>query len=211
MKAFHCLDPKERQIHLVPMMLFPEPPSSKYHEEIWLHGSLMLQYIFGYEETYKISKSLLSLEPRELSQVCNDKSGSHVIDSFLQSTNVSSKHKSAFVDKMRGSFIDLACDRFGSRIIDYLLSTLDIKAKGYIMDELSAKEMQLNANKNGYFIGKKAGLYHYKHRYEEWREIEKNREKKRRAFKVLLEDGDGDDRNDEDGYPKTKRTFFKRR
>ena len=86
MKAFHCFEPKERQIHLVPLMLFPES-SNKYRKEIWLHGSLMLQYIFGYEETYKISKSLISLEPRELSQVCNDKSGSHVIDSFLQSCN----------------------------------------------------------------------------------------------------------------------------
>ena len=170
----------------------------------------MLQYIFGYEETYKISKSLISLEPRELSQVCNDKSGSHVIDSFLQSCNVPSKHKAAFVDKMRGSFIDLACDRFGSRILDYLLSTLDFKAKGYIMDELSAKEVQLNANKNGYFIGKKAGLYHYKHRYDEWKEIEKSREKKRKAFKILLEDGDGDLKDGEEGCSKSKRIFLKR-
>lgn len=70
MKAFHCFEPKERQIHLVPLMLFGDSTLKYGRSEIWLHGSLMLQYIFGYEDPYKITKSLLSLDQRELLGIC---------------------------------------------------------------------------------------------------------------------------------------------
>ncbi|RWS29127.1 nucleolar protein 9-like protein [Leptotrombidium deliense] len=190
MRAFHCHDPKDRQIHLVPLMLFGENTGKYPKSEVWLHGSLMLQYIFGYEDPYKVTKSLLSLEPKELVFICNDKSGSHVIDSFLQSQTVAPKHKQHFLEKMRGSYINLACDRFGSRIVDYLLNTVDLKMKADIMDELSAKESQLNSTKNGYYVGKKAGLYHYKHRYQEWKDVERAKDKRKRAFKEIIDDQD---------------------
>ncbi|RWS16948.1 nucleolar protein 9-like protein [Dinothrombium tinctorium] len=202
MKAFHCYEPKDRQIHLVPLMLFGEKTGYPKNE-IWLHGSLMLQYIFGYEDPYKVTKSLLSLEPKELVFICNDKSGSHVIDSFLQSQTVAQKHKHQFLEKMRGSYIHLACDRFGSRIIDYLLNTVEIKMKADIMDELSAKESQLNSTKNGYYVGKKAGVYHYKYRQTEWKEVERAKDKRKRAFKdIIMEE---EDRFVDKRYQKTKR------
>lgn len=194
MKSFHCYEPKERQIHLVPLMLFGDTTVKQSYghgyvrSEIWLHGSLMLQYIFGFEDPYRVTKSLLSLEQKELLGICNDKSGSHVIDSFLQSNTVAPKHKSYMVEKLRGCFADLACDRFGSRILDYLLNTVDPKMKSAMMDELAAKEAMLNANRNGWFVNKKAGVHHYKHRYEEWREEDRGRDKRRREFDEIIDD-----------------------
>jgi len=177
-------------------MLFGENQVKSYgRTDIWLHGSLMLQYIFCFEDMLKVTRSLLSLEQRELVQICNDKSGSHVIDSFLQSQTVAPKHKAMFLDKLRGAFVNLACDRFGSRIIDYLLNS-DTKTKMMIMDELSAKESQLNNSRNGYFVGKKAGLYHYKHRHDDWKEQERLRDKKRRAFEDFLDYDPKDGRSD---------------
>lgn len=215
MKSFHCYEPKEMQVQLVPLMLFGESnlnarhtnsSSSHYRNdkvEIWLHGSLMLQYIFGFEDPYKVTKSLLSLEPKEIVNIANDKSGSHVIDIFLQSQTVASKHKTYLIDKLRGCLVSLACDKFGSRIIDYLLRIVDQKTKEEILDELSANEHHLNSNRNGWFIGKKIGLYHYKHRYDEWKEEERNREKRRREREFdgfNGSDNDSDQRQCQRGY-----------
>jgi len=200
MKSYHCFEPKERQIQLVPLMLFSEQPGMKHNYnyghgkvDIWLHGSLMLQYIFGFEDPYKVTKSLLALEPKEIVSIANDKSGSHVIDTFLQSQTVAPKHKAQLIERLRGCYVDMANDRFGSRIVDFVLGTVDIKLKASIMDELSAKESHLNSNRNGWYVAKKAGLYHYKNRYDEWKEEERSRTKRRREFEDLI-DSDADRR-----------------
>lgn len=123
MKSFNCLEPKEKQIQLVPLMLFSDNTmitpnkDDKNSGQIWLHGSLMLQYMFQYKDPSKLCKSLLSMEPRELVSATNDASGSHAIDAFLRSQTVPEKAKNQFVDKLGGYFVDLACNKYGSRVI----------------------------------------------------------------------------------------------
>lgn len=195
MKSYECFEPKERQIELVPLMLFGEQSHKQMNHnygkvDIWLHGSLMLQYIFGFDDPYKVTKSLLSLEPKEIINIGNDKSGSHVIETFLQSQTVGPKHKALLIDKLRGSYVDLANDRFGSRIVDHILATVDIKLKASIMDELVEKESHLNTTRNGYYLAKKSGLYHYKNRNDEWREEERLRTKRRRHMEDLFDDSE---------------------
>ncbi|XP_015790581.1 nucleolar protein 9-like isoform X1 [Tetranychus urticae] len=102
--AFNC---EARQIHLVPAMLFGE---LKHRRSLWLHGSLMLQYIFRFEDPCRVSRSLISLEPHRLVEICSDKSGSHVIDCFLKSDNVPEKFKAQFKEKMRSCSINSVTD-----------------------------------------------------------------------------------------------------
>ncbi|XP_054164487.1 nucleolar protein 9-like [Oppia nitens] len=192
MKSYNCFEPKERQIQLVPVMLFSEQQSSSSSRQpygkvdIWLHGSLMLQYIFGFDDPYKVTRSLLALEPKEIVWIANDKSGSHVIETFLQSQTVTPKQKAQLIDQLRGCYVDMANDRFGSRIVDHILSSVDFKLKSSIMDELVARESQLNSTRNGYHLAKKAGLYHYKNRNDDWKEEEKSRAKRRREMQDIF-------------------------
>lgn len=59
MKAFHCYEPKEKQLQLIPLMLYSEntmitnnqksqQPNSNNSKngQCWLHASLILQYMF---------------------------------------------------------------------------------------------------------------------------------------------------------------------
>lgn len=62
-----------------------------------------------------------------------------------------------------------------------------------IMDEFANKESLLMNNKNGYFLSKNVGLYHYKHRHDEWREIEREKERKKKTFSDLLDDPKAND------------------
>ncbi|KAI7687000.1 hypothetical protein SSS_07911 [Sarcoptes scabiei] len=104
-KAFDCDSSKNKQIDVVSKILFFEHQFQKptrnreNNYSIWLYGSLMLQHMFYYAKTYKISKSLLALQPYNLIKICIDRSGSHLIESFLNSSTVELKYKSEFVER----------------------------------------------------------------------------------------------------------------
>lgn len=139
MDAYYITEENRRKGTLVPFMLFTDPAKPKTHDKsnsVWLHGSLMLQYIFRYKNTYEISKSFLVLDRNESITVATDKSGSHVVESFLQSETVPVVSKNEFVYKLMGSYSILQQDRFGTRIVDHLMNNGDQALKEKIMEEL---------------------------------------------------------------------------
>lgn len=122
MKAYDCYEPKGKQLDLIPSLLFVEVPvnmnnggrfgpgnGSNYSSgsgggggskiQIWLHGSLMLQYMLAFDDPHKVTKSLLSLSTDEIVKIAMDRSGSHVIDSFIHGDSVPLKHKSDLVER----------------------------------------------------------------------------------------------------------------
>jgi len=136
MSAYYLTEPRKKQ-YLVPLMLFTDPAKGKEKgSEVWLHGSLMLQYIFRYKNTYDVSKSFLVLDREESITVATDKSGSHVVESFLQSETVPTASKNEFVNKLMGCYSILQQDRFGTRIVDHLMNNGDSALKEKIMEEL---------------------------------------------------------------------------
>lgn len=138
MNAYFLFETRKK-LHLVPLMLFTNLTKGKEKEkgkEVWLHGSLMLQYIFRYKNTYDVSKSFLVLDPEESFTVATDKSGSHVVESFLQSETVPVGSKNEFVHKLMGYYSRLQQDRFGNRIVDHLMNNGDDSLKDKIIEEL---------------------------------------------------------------------------
>lgn len=135
MDAYYLTGSKKQ--YLVPLMLFTDPSKGKDRSrDVWLHGSLMLQYIFRYRNTYEVSKSFLVLDREESIVVATDKSGSHVVESFLQSETVPTVSKNEFVHKLMGCYAILQQDRFGIRIVDHLMNNGDQLLKDKIMEEL---------------------------------------------------------------------------
>lgn len=136
MNAYYLTETRKK-LHLVPLMLFTNLTKGKEKgNEVWLHGSLMLQYIFRYKNTYDVSKSFLVLDSEESFTVATDKSGSHVVESFLQSETVPVASKNEFVHKLMGYYSRLQQDRFGHRIVDHLMKEGDQTLKDKIIDEL---------------------------------------------------------------------------
>lgn len=138
MSAYYLTEPSKKKL-LVPLMLFSDLAKNKErsgNKDVWLHGSLMLQYIFRYKNTYDVSKSFLMLDTDESITVATDKSGSHVVESFLQSETVPVVSKNEFVHKLMGSYAILQQDKFGTRIVDHLMNKGDSQLKEKIMEEL---------------------------------------------------------------------------
>ena len=88
---------------------FPGPSANNFNTfnrggdiskiQIWLHGSLMLQYMMAFADPHKVCKSLLSLSTDDIIKIAKDRSGSHVIDAFIHGDNVPLKHKSELVER----------------------------------------------------------------------------------------------------------------
>lgn len=179
LKAFECYESKSKQLEIVPQILYYEKKYQKPHGLVWLYGSLILQHMFGYQDTYKISKSLAAMPSSELKRVCMDRSGSHVINAFLKSPTVELKHKSEFVEKLLGHYAILACDRFGSRTVENIMELSNDEVRAAILKELQHDEKSLMKSRNGWFIAKNFGLLHFKNRPNEWRDVERGRKRKR--------------------------------
>lgn len=201
MRAFSCADPKERQLDLVPRLLFCGGKTRTAHnwpsdstsddeskEQVWLHGSLMLQQTLTYTSTRAVSRSLVNLPPAALVRVSNDKSGSHVIEGFLASDSINHKHKSQLIGKLRGNFVKLAADRHGSRIIDYLADQLDDKSRPVLLDELSSAEQELRrAGKIGRLMVERHGLHTWRTKgAEEWSKSADKKKKRADRFKDIV-------------------------
>lgn len=136
MSAYYLTEPRKKQ-YLVPLMLFTDPSRPRERStSVWLHGSLMLQYIFRYKNTYEVSKSFLILDRDDSMKVATDKSGSHVVESFLQSETVPTVSKNEFVHKLMGCYAMLQQSNFGKRIVDHLMNNGDKSLKEKIMKEL---------------------------------------------------------------------------
>lgn len=85
-----------------------------------------------------------------------------------------------------GRYHQLSLDKFGSRIVENIITLSDHSVKKAILEELSAKEATLNSNRHGWFVAKKVGLHTFKNRPDDWRNAFESRERKKRAFGEFL-------------------------
>ena len=77
-------------------------------------------------------------------------------------------------------------DKFGSRIVENILSLSDKNVKRAIMDELAQHEEKLSNNRNGWFVARKVGLTTFRNRPADWRAADQARERKKRVFSEFL-------------------------
>ena len=90
---------------------------------------------------------------------------------------------------VQGQFVDLACDKTGSRTFDSLWKVVGVRQKCAIADELVAHEDRVRGNKFGYFVHARCALVNYKRRPQEWRELQGGLAKKRKELERVIGEG----------------------
>lgn len=156
--------------------------------------------MFIFQDPYKVCKSLLSLPIADILRICKDRSGSHTIDSFLHSDKVATKHKSELVERFvsqaiplqltklslrfLGHYHYLSMDKFGSRVVENIISLSDNNVKRAIMTELTEHESKIKSNRNGLFVARNTGLNYFKHKPSDW--FKYNRVKRRDDSKNVI-------------------------
>lgn len=198
MQTFHCFDPESRQIRIVPLvsrLITYEVAAENQEEEaqkqqafpIHYIGSQIIQSLLHFGKPIKIVQSLLEMDPSELRDLLSDPLGSHIMDAFVSAEFVGEKSREKLVQKLQGSYFTLACSKNGSRALDALWRSSELKARQVIAEELLQKETALVSNKFGQIVFDNYALSLLKHQKADWKAKQDKETKKRKLFADLIE------------------------
>jgi len=195
MSAFHCFEPESKHIKIVPLIASFQTYEVFYKDEdhkcilnsVNIHGSLILQQLLQFSKPMKIVSSLLELSQSELIFMICDKCGSHIIDTFFQSPTVKEKHKDAFLKNLEGVFINIACNRNGSRCLENIWKSSTMQQKVMIAEDLCKHQERLEGDFIGRFILRNFALIKFKTRRKEWKGLQGMNSKKQELLQGILE------------------------
>ncbi|XP_041949356.1 nucleolar protein 9 [Alosa sapidissima] len=202
LQAFHCAEPAPRHAASLPLFLSlytyelcyptPEeetagdaPPPQRPLEAICYHGSCLVQSLAKFKDRSLLMNSLHSLSPAELQGLGSHQLGSHALQALV--TTCSDKGKGKILRKMEGTFVQLACSRYGSRLLEAVWNSATVSQRQSIAQELVPSESQLRSDQFGRHIWPKFGLTHFGKRKAHWMEIQTGESKKRKMFSDILE------------------------
>ncbi|XP_033102657.1 nucleolar protein 9-like [Anneissia japonica] len=195
--AFHCFDPRSKQISCVPLF-----SSLKTHDIYYgngedgnqkpasisfnIQGSLLIQKMLKFKHCKTIIGSFLAMTPDDLISMACDSCGSHIVDAFLQSKAVGEKKRERFVEKLKGNFVKLSCDKNGSRTIDTIWKIANLKIRFNIIEELAPKDRILQSDRFGRFIYRNLAIELFKKKKNEWKELQNGNIRKQRMLEELI-------------------------
>lgn len=163
-----------------------EKPATKEifkNEMINYHGACLLKSCLAFEKCDVLMRSFSSLTTDELTVVACHPSGNFAFESFLKNKNIKRKHKNSLSDKLAGKFAILACDKFGSRVIDALWGSVGQESKNTIKTELTKSKAKLESDLYGRIVLCNCEINQHA---KKMREIKEKQEKKRKMFEDIL-------------------------
>ncbi|XP_078525236.1 nucleolar protein 9 isoform X1 [Lissotriton helveticus] len=206
MEAFHCLEPASRQVACAPLLLsllayevyygLKDEDTRSEHQaddekclgEVNFHGSLLLQQLLHFKDPTPIFLSLAALTEKDLVTLACSQAGSHVFDALLSTDSIPDKKKKKVHRKLTGHYVELACNKYGSRVLDRIWNAATLGVKQEMAQELAAKERELLRDPFGYHIVRNFALTHFLKRRRDWDEHQVAENKRRKMFADILED-----------------------
>ncbi|XP_026229360.1 nucleolar protein 9 [Anabas testudineus] len=199
LRAFHCAEPGSRHVSCLPLFMSlltyevyyqsdaaegstqPEVPLSS----ICYHGSRLVQALAKFKERSLLLSSLRTLSPADLLTLATDPSGSHVLQALI--TTSSDKGRGKILKRLEGQYVQMACSRLGSRLLEAVWNSASISQRQSIAQELVPSEGQLRSDQFARHVWAKFALSHFVQRRAHWQEIQTGESKKRKMFSDILE------------------------
>ncbi|XP_043914285.1 nucleolar protein 9 [Protopterus annectens] len=206
MEAFHCAEPPSRQITCAPLFLSllayevhyalsdedcdrdHQPCETRNLQKVNYHGSVLVQHLLQFEDPTTVLISLMAMSEDDLVTLACDPGGSHVFDVLISNSNIPEKRKKKFLGKLKGHYVQLACSKHGSRVLDQIWKGASLGKKQDIAQELVAKEEELRRDTFGHHIVRNFALAHFQKRRRDWDEHQAADSKLKKMFLDILED-----------------------
>ncbi|XP_035490969.1 nucleolar protein 9 [Scophthalmus maximus] len=201
LRAFHCAEPGSRHDSCLPLFMSlltyevyyhcdTEEGSSSTQTEVPLssicyHGSRLVQALARFKERSLLLSSLRTLNPADLLTLASDPAGSHVLQALI--TTSSDKGRGKILRRLEGLYVQMACSRLGSRVLEAIWNSASVNQRQSIAQELVPSENQLRSNQFARHAWAKFALSHFVHRRPHWQEIQTGESKKRKLFSDILE------------------------
>ncbi|KAL7842237.1 hypothetical protein SRHO_G00239260 [Serrasalmus rhombeus] len=197
-QAFHCDEPSTRHLSCLPLFLSILAYEVYYNSEsaegdvapqrplsICYHGSRLVQALASFKDRSILMNSLHSLSPADLLTLGTDPAGSHAMQALIISC--SDKGKGKMLRKLEGLYTQLACSRYGSRLLEAVWNSATISQKQSIAEQLVPSETQLRSDQFARHVWGKFGLMHFQKRRAAWLELQTGESKKRKMFSDILD------------------------
>ncbi|KAJ3146184.1 Nucleolar protein 9 [Irineochytrium annulatum] len=192
-RAFGVKEPNERKwlillmLHKVPWREF----RSDMHYAYDYQGALMLEHVlhFDAEHAKEIVDGFMSLPTTTTHPWCYDPVASRVFENILTLPSVPLKCKKKIMHDLEGKYADMACDKFGSFVVDRCWAAADVDMKGRIVGDLVKNESRLEGSYFGRIVHAKCRVSAWKAGKQAWEERENGLVRKRDMFKEFMDDG----------------------
>ncbi|XP_022060809.2 nucleolar protein 9 [Acanthochromis polyacanthus] len=199
LSAFHCAEPGSRHVNCLPLFMSLLTYEVYYHSEtaegniqtevpltsICYHGSRLVQALAKFKERSLLLSSLRTLTPADLLTLASDPAGSHVLQALI--TTSSDKGRGKILRRLEGQYVQMACSRVGSRVLEAVWNSASVSQRQSIAQELVPSESQLRSDQFARHVWAKFALTHFAHRRAHWQEIQTGESKKRKLFSDILE------------------------
>ncbi|TDH06096.1 hypothetical protein EPR50_G00130260 [Perca flavescens] len=199
LRAFHCAEPGSRHVSCLPLFMSLITYEVYYHSDtaegniqtevplssICYHGSRLVQALAKFKERSLLLSSLRTLSPADLLTLASDPSGSHVLQALI--TTSSDKGRGKILKRLEGQYVQMACSRLGSRVLEAVWNSATVSHRQSIAQELVLSESQLRSDQFARHVWAKFALSHFIHRRAHWQEIQTGESKKRKLFSDILE------------------------
>ncbi|KAJ1727766.1 Nucleolar protein 9 [Coemansia biformis] len=190
--ASEAVERKELINLLAFLITYPEFAKADYYQlPFSIQGSLIIQSIVQFPGSghEPLLESYFGQDPERLVSWCKDASGSRIIEAIVSSTHIPPKSKRKVLEGYVGKFVDLAADKYGSHVVDACWAAAGIEFKEKIVSELVQADARLQDSPFGRTVLRNCGAEQYKRRADEWRQRERNIEKRKRMFKDIVGSG----------------------
>lgn len=151
-----------------------------------IHGSVILQSLLAFQKPIEIISGLMEMDNAKLISLIATAKGSFVVDAFFGAPFVGEKSKIKFIKKFGGEYLDLATNKFGSRILEKLYQHSDLSQQSRIVHELAAKLNQLESVHCGFIISKKFKVGVYKQNPSRWENVKDSQNTVEKLFKDII-------------------------
>ncbi|XP_031586576.1 nucleolar protein 9 [Oreochromis aureus] len=199
LNAFHCAEPGSRHVACLPLFMSLLTYEVYYHSDtaegnisteipltsICYHGSRLVQALAKFKERSLLLSSLRTLSPSDLLSMATDPAGSHVLQALI--TTSSDKGRGKILKRLEGQYVQMACSRLGSRVLEAVWNSSSVGQRQSIAQELVPSESQLRSDQFARHVWAKFALSHFAHRRAHWQEIQTGESKKRKLFSDILE------------------------
>lgn len=200
--AFHCAE-EDKKILIIPLLMVMktyevymenitiddevEKPEKFAKIVINIHGSMIVQTLFNFGNPKLFVDSFLSLTPKQMVSVMCSYFGNFMIKEYFKSSTIGEKSKDAVLQKISGSYSDIACDRIGSHSWQDIWNYLNINQKTIIAEELCKQIEKVTKNKYGIYVYANLALATYRHNCQQWQTSQAALTNKRKMFKDILD------------------------
>uniref|UniRef100_A0A3B5B1L7 NOP9 nucleolar protein n=1 Tax=Stegastes partitus TaxID=144197 RepID=A0A3B5B1L7_9TELE len=148
LSAFHCAEPGSRHVSCLPLFMSLLTYEVYYHSEtaegniqtevpltsICYHGSRLVQALARFKERSLLLSSLRTLTPADLLTLASDPAGSHVLQALI--TTSSDKGRGKILKRLEGQYVQMACSRLGSRVLEAVWNSASVSQRQSIAQEL---------------------------------------------------------------------------